>query len=80
MLPFQVPTSLMECGWVALGYWKGRSSPYTNGAHSISGLTTEQSRIRTGKGSISFKVGEPLPTEAVEKVVRHAMEGLTDGQ
>jgi len=78
VLWFHVPTYRTKTGWVALGYWKNGASLYTNGPHNLAAFKTEQPGIRTGEGSINFKVGEPLPVEAVEKVIRHAMEGMKD--
>mgnify|MGYP001128724727 CR=1 FL=1 len=73
---YRVPTYRSASGWVALGYWKGGISLYTNGAHNIAAFKVEQPHIKTGTGSINFKVNEPLPTESVERVIRHAMEGM----
>lgn len=78
VLWFRVPTYRVKTGWVALGYRKEGVSLYTNGPHHLAGFKVEQPGIRTGKGSINFKLGEPIPTAAVEKVIRHAMEGLKD--
>jgi len=76
-LSYRVPTYRTKSGWVALGYWKGGVSLYTNGAHNIAGFKVEQPHIRTGTGSINFRLNEALPTEAVERVIRQAMEGPT---
>ncbi len=76
VLWFHVPTYRTKTGWVALGYWKGGMSLYTNGPHHIAAFRTAHPQFKTGKGSINFKIGESIPIEAVEKVIRHAMEGM----
>ena len=78
VLWFHVPTYRVKTGWVALGYWKGGVSLYTNGPHNLAGFKAEQPRVKTGKGSINFKLGDPIPIEAVEKVIRHAMKGMKE--
>jgi len=76
VLSYHVPTYRVKSGWVALGYRKGGVSLYTNGPHNLADFKAEQPRIKTGKGSINFIAGEPLPLASVEKVIRHAMAGL----
>ena len=75
-LSYGVPTFRTKTGWVALGYWKSGVSLYTNGLHNISAFKIAHPDIRTGKGSINFRLGDDMPSEAVENVIRHAMEGL----
>ncbi len=76
VLSYHVPTYRTKSGWVALGYRKGGVSLYTNGPHNLAEFKADQPRIKTGKGSINFVAGEPVPLASVEKVIRHAMEGL----
>jgi uncharacterized protein YdhG (YjbR/CyaY superfamily) len=75
VLSYQVPTYKTSSGWAALGYWKSGVSVYTNGPHNISEFKAEFPHIKTGKGSINFKVTDALPKPALEKVITHAMEG-----
>jgi uncharacterized protein YdhG (YjbR/CyaY superfamily) len=75
VLSYQVPTYRAKSGWVALGYWKGGVSVYTNGAHNIAEFRAEHPGFKTGKGSINFKVRDEVPVPALEKVFTHAMEG-----
>jgi uncharacterized protein YdhG (YjbR/CyaY superfamily) len=73
---YRVPTYRTKTGWLALGYWKNGVSLYTNGRHNIAEFKAKHPRIRTGTGSINFGVTDPLPVVSVERVVKHAMEGL----
>jgi len=72
---YRVPTCRTKTGWVALGYRKNGVSLYTNGLHNIAEVKTEHPRVKTGTGSINFKVTDTLPVALVEGVIRHAMEG-----
>jgi uncharacterized protein YdhG (YjbR/CyaY superfamily) len=61
-------------GWVALGFWKGGVTLYTNSPSHIVEFKTEQPKIHTNKASISFKAGAEVPVASLTKVIRHAME------
>jgi uncharacterized protein YdhG (YjbR/CyaY superfamily) len=74
VMSYQVPTYRFMRGWVALGYWKKGVSLYTNGPHNIAQFKAAYPDIKTGKGSINFKVADELPVAALEQVVRHAVE------
>jgi len=76
VLWYHVPTYRTKSGWVALGYWKGGASLYTNGPHNLVAFKAAHPSAKTGKASINFIAGEPIPTGAVEQVIRHAMEGM----
>ncbi len=74
-LSYGVPTYKIESGWVALGYWRGGVSLYTNGSHHLSGFKRENPGVRTGTGVINLKLSDPVPEESLTRVIRHAMEG-----
>ena len=61
-------------GWVALGFWKGGVTLYTNSPSHIAEFRAEQPKIKTNKASINFRVGAEVPAASLVKVVRHAME------
>jgi len=77
-LSYGVPTFKMKSGWVALGYWKSGISLYTNGSHHLSGFIREHPEIKTGKGSINFRLTDDIPEESLTRVISHAMEGLKE--
>ena len=77
-LSYGVPTFKMKSGWVALGYWKSGVSLYTNGPHHLSGFIREHPGIKTGKGSINFRLTDDIPEESLTRVITHAMEGLKE--
>lgn len=74
VMSYQVPTYRAKSGWVALGYWKDGVSLYTNGPHHIAEFKAEYPGIKTGKGSINFKVTDMVPVPALQKVITHAIE------
>ncbi|MGQ0569356.1 MAG: DUF1801 domain-containing protein [Armatimonadota bacterium] len=74
VMSYQVPTYRAKSGWVALGYWKDGVSLYTNGPHHIAEFKAKCPAIKTGKGSINFKVTDSVPVAALKKVIKHAIE------
>ena len=71
---YQVPTYRVKSGWVALGYWKEGISLYTNRPNLIAEFKSKYPTIKTGKGSINFKLTDAIPTAALKRVIRHAIE------
>ena len=71
---YRMPTYRVGDGWVALGYWREGVSLYTNSPEHIAPIKAAHPKIKTNKASINFRAGAELPLEAVEQVVRHAME------
>jgi hypothetical protein len=61
-------------GWVALGFWKGGVSLYTNSPAHIAEFKAEQPKVHTNKASINLKASEAAPVASLTKVIRHAME------
>ena len=72
---YAVPTFKTKSGWVALSYWKDGVSLLTNGRHNIAEFKMAYPRIKTGTGTINLKLGDDIPNESLEWVIRHAMEG-----
>ncbi len=74
VLSYKIPTYRVRPGWVALGYWKGGVSIYTNGPHHIADFKAQYPAIKTGKGSINFRVTDEVPVAAAKQVMQHAIE------
>jgi len=74
VLSYQVPTYRVGKGWVALGYWKGGVSMYTNNPRYIEDVKEKHPELNTGKASVQFKLGEELPLDDIRQVVRRAIE------
>lgn len=73
-LSYKIPTYRSKTGWVALGYWKGGVSIYTNSPDHITQFTAAYPTVKTGKASINFKLTDEIPIDALEAVIKHAME------
>jgi uncharacterized protein YdhG (YjbR/CyaY superfamily) len=71
---YGMPTYKAMSGWVALANKKHYVTLYTNSAHHIAEFKAEYPAIKTGKACINFKVTDPVPSTALKKVVRHAIE------
>ena len=74
VMSYRIPTYRAKSGWVALGSWKDGVSLYTNGAHHIAEFKAKYPAIKTGKGSINFKITDVVPVAALKRVIRHAIE------
>ncbi len=74
VISYQIPTYKAKNGWVALGYWKGGASVYTNNPAFIEEFKRKNPRFKTGKASINLINGQPLPLEDLEQVIRLAVE------
>ena len=73
VISYQVPMYKTKSGWIALGYWKKGVSLYT-GVQPMAEFKAEHPHIKTGKGSINFKVTDVVPQPAVQKVITQCME------
>ena len=74
VISYQIPTYKAKSGWVALGYWSGGVSLYTNGPQHIEEFKAKYPAVKTGKGSINFRVTDAVPVAALRKVIRHAIQ------
>lgn len=74
VISYQIPTYRAKSGWVALGYWESGVSLYTNGPDHIAEFKEKYPAIKSGKGSINFRVSDVVPVPALKKVIRHAIE------
>jgi hypothetical protein len=72
---YGVPTFKSKSGWVSLSYWKDGVSLHTNGRHNIAEFKAAYPRVKTGTGTINLKLTDDVPEEALEWVIRRAMEG-----
>jgi uncharacterized protein YdhG (YjbR/CyaY superfamily) len=61
-------------GWVGLGYWKDGVTLYTSGPVHIGEFNAKHAAIKTGKGSINFRLTDEVPLEDLKKVITHAIE------
>lgn len=73
VLSYGVPTYKTPSGRVALGYWKQGVSVYT-GTGVIPAFQTAYPALKTGKGSINFKVTDELPIEALKTIIKDVVE------
>lgn len=74
VLWYSMPTYRAKKGWVALGYWKGGATIYTNQYAHTAQFKAQNPAFKTGKASIQFKLGEPLPAVALKKFIKLVME------
>lgn len=74
-LSYGVPTFRTASGWVGLGYWKEGVSIYTNGRHNIAGFRAAHPRIRTGTGTINFRLTDDIPEDSLAEVIHGVMKG-----
>ncbi len=73
-LAYGVPTYKMPTGRVHLGYWKHGVAVYP-GSRPIPAFRAACPQIKTSKGTISFKLTDAIPTEALTAAIRDAVEG-----
>jgi uncharacterized protein YdhG (YjbR/CyaY superfamily) len=59
---------------VALGYWKGGVSLYTNSPDHIAAFRAKHPAIKTNKASLNFKIEDEIPVEDLKQVIIHAIE------
>ena len=74
-LSYGVPTYRVKTGWVALGHWKDGVSVYTNGRHNIEEFRSAHPAVKTGTGTINFRVTDEIPMDSLSRVIRLAMQG-----
>lgn len=74
-LSYGVPTYRVKTGWVALGYWKDGVSVYTNGRHNIEEFRSAHPAVKTGIGTINFRVTDEIPMDSLSRVIHRAMRG-----
>ncbi len=76
-LSYGVPTYKTPTGRVHLGYWKHGVSVYP-GSRPIPAFQSAHPTIKTSKGTISFRLTDTIPTEALTTAIRDAVEGPQD--
>jgi uncharacterized protein YdhG (YjbR/CyaY superfamily) len=60
-------------GWVGLGFWKEGVSVYTSVPSAVAAFRAGHPGIKTGKGSINFRLTDKVPVAALRRVVRAAI-------
>ncbi|MBX7235750.1 MAG: DUF1801 domain-containing protein [Caldilineales bacterium] len=78
MLSYGVPSYKLPTGRVHLGYWKHGVSVYP-GSGPIPAFQAACPTIKTSKGTISLKLNDAIPTEALTAAIRAAVEGPNAG-
>jgi uncharacterized protein YdhG (YjbR/CyaY superfamily) len=71
---YQIPMYKLGKRWVGLGIWKGGVSLYTDGPHHIAEFKRKHGSIKTGKGSINFRLTDDIPIDDVKVVIKSAIE------
>lgn len=74
VLWYSMPTYRAKKGWAALGYWMGGATIYTSQFEHVAAFKAKNPSFHTGKGSIQFKLGEPLPLAPLKKFLKAVME------
>ena len=75
VLWYCMPTCRANKGWVAVGYWKGGVTVYSESFECVAAFKAANPGCNTGKGSIQFKAGEPLPTATLKEFIRCVISG-----
>ena len=70
---YRMPTYALGEGWVSIANQRSYVSLYTCSAAHLEAFRREYPEIGTGKGCIRFRERDPIPEDAVDGVIRHAM-------
>ena len=70
---YNLPTFKSGRGQVSLGYWKDGVTLYTTAAANIDPFRAARPKIKTNKASINFRLGDELPVDDVQAVIRRSM-------
>ncbi len=73
-ISYGVPTYGTKPGRVGLGYWKGGVSFFPYSGSALDGFRDKYPMVKTGKGSINFKLSDKVPVAAMKKLIKRAME------
>ena len=65
---YKLPT-----GWTFLSYWKQGVSLHVGYLPLLADFKTKYPKIKTGKGSINFKLKDEIPWEYIESLIKQAM-------
>lgn len=71
---YRMPTYKAKGGWVALANQKHYVSLYTCDPRHIAEFKAGYPTIKTGKACINLRETDPIPSAALKKVIRHAIE------
>lgn len=72
-MKYKMPTYQYKEGWVAIANQKNYISLYTCGYDHIKEFKNKYPEIKTGKGCINFLVKDVIPTDAIKRVIQHAI-------
>ena len=74
VISYGIPTYKVKDGRVGLGYWKQGVSLYPFGGDRLEEFRAKYPDIKTGKGTINFKLSDKVPVPALKKVIKQAIE------
>lgn len=72
-ISYQIPSYKVPTGWVFLGYWKQGVSIYTGYSQGLADFRAKHPRIKTGKGSVNFRLKDEIPWQDVETLIADAL-------
>ena len=73
-ISYGIPTYKAKRGRVGLGYWKDGVSFFPFGGKYLDEFRAKYPAIRTGKGTINFKLTDRIPVAALKKIIKLAIE------
>ena len=73
-ISYGIPTYKAKAGRVGLGYWKDGVSFFPFGGKYLDEFRAKYPAIKTGKGTINFKLTDKIPVAALKKVIKHSIE------
>ena len=73
-ISYGVPTYWAKSGRVGLAYWSDGVSFYPFGGDYLDAFRAAYPAVKTGKGTINFKVSEKVPVAALKKIIRESIE------
>ena len=73
-ISYGIPTYKAKGGRVGLGYWKDGISFFPFGGKYLDEFRAKYPAIKTGKGTINFKLTDKIPVGALKKIIKLAIE------
>ena len=74
VITYGIPTYKAKGGLVGLGYWKDGVSFFPFGGKYLDEFRAKYPAIKTGKGTINFKLTDKIPVGALKKIIKLAIE------
>lgn len=75
VISYRIPTYQVGRRRVYLGLWKGGVSLHAINGELIDEFKRRHPSIKTGKGSLNFRLTDELPEADVREVIRRASDG-----